>query len=80
MRKGMKTPRASTDMMFEASCPCPDCGLRIVKKKLALFEFDDKLKSIKSTKDVSIENFGQWLSRPHLCEFRTDKEKRRPGF
>ena len=51
-----------------------------MKKKLALFEFDDKLKSIKSTKDVSIENFGQWLSRPHLCEFRTDKEKRRPGF
>ena len=64
----------------DASYLCPECKLRIVKE-VATFEFDDKLlEPIKSIQDVGIENFGQWLSRPHLCEFRADREKRRPGF
>lgn len=48
----------------DASRSCPDCHERLV---IRVTEF---------SKSITPAVFGQWLSRPHLCEF---KEKDREG-
>jgi hypothetical protein len=51
-----------------ASRKCSQCGERIVLR------FED-------WEEYGPEMFGQWLSKPHLCEFTDEKEERkRIGF
>jgi hypothetical protein len=53
-----------------ASRKCSSCGERIVMS-VKNYNFDK----------YSPEMFGRWLSEPHLCEFRDEKDVRTPvGF
>lgn len=61
-----------------ASLECSSCGDRRV---LDVASFENKAENPVYYKEISIEQFGQWLAKPHLCEFlKRKQEKPTIGF